>query len=100
MAMNAGFDLVTLSSGVGTITWRHPEQRRDGTGAEAVELDATPQYFLLLSTVNNLIAVGHLKVESSTPTGGRLVSTHNGDNSTWLVVGFVDMPEDWFRGTR
>ena len=97
MAMNAGFDLVTLASGVGTITWRHPEQREDGTGAEAVELDAVPRFFWIVPTANTLLAVGVVKVEAVTRIGGRLVSTHNSDSSTYLVVGFVKMPEWLFR---
>ena len=100
MAMNAGFDLVTLVNGVGTITWRHPEQRRDGTGAEAVELDGVPQFFWITPTANTLLAVGVVKVEAVTAIGGRLVSTHNSDSSTYQVVGFVDLPEALFRGSR
>ena len=97
MAMNAGFDLVTLANGVGTITWRHPEQREDGASAEAVELDALPRYFWIVATANDLLQVGVVKVESVTRIGGRLVSTHNADSSTYLVVGFVKMPEWLFR---
>ena len=97
MAMNAGFDIVTLANGVGTITWRHPEQREAGTSAEAVELDGVPRWFWIVPTVNNLLNVGVVKVESVTAIGGRLVSTHNSDTSTYLVVGFVKMPEWLFR---
>ena len=97
MAMNAGFDLVTLANGVGTITWRHPEQRRDGTGADAVELDAVPQFFWITPTANNLAQVGVVKVEAATAIGGRLVSTHNSDSSTYQVVAFVKLPESLWR---
>lgn len=97
MAMNAGFDLVTLVNGVGTITWRHPEQRRDGTNADAVELDAVPQFFWITATANNLAQVGVVKVEVATAIGGRLVSTHNSDSSTYQVVGFVKLPESLWR---
>lgn len=94
MAINAAFTSVTLASGAGTGNWKHPEQVRAGAGtADDVELDAAPQFFMLVCTANNLINVGVVKVESSTVRQVRLVSTHNGDSSTYLVIGFTKMPE-------
>lgn len=95
MARNAAFDLVTLAAGVGTVTWRDPRQRTDGTGADAIELDYAPLYIFVFPVANNILAAGILKVEegSVTRTGCRLISTHNGDSSQVLVLAFRELPE-------
>lgn len=87
MARNAAFDLVTLAAGVGAVTWRDPRERTKGASAQAIELDFVPLYFTLTCLANNILAAGIVKVEegSVTRTGCRLISTHNGDTSQYLI---------------
>ena len=97
MAMNAGWVDVTLASGVGTGNWRHPEQVRDGSNADTVELDARPEFYGIVPSANNLAQVGVVKVEAISATAVRLVSTHNSDSSTYRVWALVKMPEAFWR---
>jgi len=90
--MNAGWVDITLADGVGTGSWRHPEQVRRGASADAVELDAAPQFLSLYCTANNLVDVGIVKVEWSSATEVRIVSTHNSDSSTYRVWALVKLP--------
>lgn len=88
MAIDKAWVDVTLASGVGTGSWLHPDQVSQGGSADVVQLDRAPIETRIACTSNDQRRVGVVKVEASSTTAVRLVSTHNSDASTWRVWAF------------
>ena len=97
--MNAGWADVTLSAGVGTGNWKHPQQTKNGySGADSVQLDDTPPLVIPVRTaLPTDMGVGIVSIVA-TNTGVRIVSTHNSDDSTFRVWAFVKVPPTLFLG--
>ena len=97
--MNCGWADVTLVAGVGTATWRHPQQVPGGySAADLVELDGVPPFVSERRTsLPTDMGVGIVS-STVTATGIRIVSTHQSDDSVFRVWALVKIPPALFLG--
>lgn len=91
MAINAAWCDITLASGAGTGTWKHPDQIRS-SAPEAVELDDVPQEVTHEVTASNGVQQGLLTMTAKSPTGVTFQSTHLNDSTTIRVFARVKNP--------